>query len=228
MKIVVLTGAGVSAESGISTFRDADGLWEGHDVMAVATPQGWVKNQDLVLKFYNDRRRQLKEVTPNAAHLAIKELEKKHDVVIVTQNVDNLHERAQSTQVIHLHGELNKVRCTQYPNDVKLWTKDLHTGDLSDAGYQLRPHIVWFGEAVPKLDMAVDEMRDADIAIIIGTSMQVYPAASLIDFVPDECEIYYIDPKPHISYELKQRENLKIIEEVASTGVVDLVARLMG
>lgn len=228
MKIVVLTGAGVSAESGISTFRDADGLWEGHDVMAVATPQGWVKNQDLVLKFYNDRRRQLKEVTPNAAHLAIKKLEKKHDVVIVTQNVDNLHERAQSTQVIHLHGELNKVRCTQYPNDVKLWTKDLHTGDLSDAGYQLRPHIVWFGEAVPMLDMAVDEMRDADIAIIIGTSMQVYPAASLIDFVPDECEIYYIDPKPHISYELKQRENLKIIEEVASTGVVDLVARLMG
>ncbi len=228
MKIVVLTGAGVSAESGISTFRDADGLWEGHDVMAVATPQGWSKNQDLVLKFYNDRRRQLKEVTPNAAHLAIKKLEKKHDVVIVTQNVDNLHERAQSTQVIHLHGELNKVRCTQYPNDVKLWTKDLHTGDLSDAGYQLRPHIVWFGEAVPMLDMAVDEMRDADIAIIIGTSMQVYPAASLIDFVPDECEIYYIDPKPHISYELKQRENLKIIEEVASTGVVDLVARLMG
>ncbi len=228
MKIVVLTGAGVSAESGISTFRDADGLWEGHDVMAVATPQGWVKNQDLVLKFYNDRRRQLKEVTPNAAHLAIKKLEKKHDVVIVTQNVDNLHERAQSTQVIHLHGELNKVRCTQYPNDVKLWTKDLHTGDLSDAGYQLRPHIVWFGEAVPMLDMAVDEMRDSDIAIIIGTSMQVYPAASLIDFVPDECEIYYIDPKPHISYELKQRENLKIIEEVASTGVVDLVARLMG
>ena len=228
MKIVVLTGAGVSAESGISTFRDADGLWEGHDVMAVATPQGWSKNQDLVLKFYNDRRRQLKEVTPNAAHLAIKKLEKKHDVVIVTQNVDNLHERAQSTQVIHLHGELDKVRCTQYPNDVKLWTKDLHTGDLSDAGYQLRPHIVWFGEAVPMLDMAVDEMRDADIAIIIGTSMQVYPAASLIDFVPDECEIYYIDPKPHISYELKQRENLKIIEEVASTGVVDLVARLMG
>jgi len=227
MKIAVLTGAGVSAESGISTFRDADGLWEGHDVMEVATPQGWAKNQDLVLKFYNDRRRQLKEVSPNAAHLSLKQLETKHDVVIITQNVDDLHERAESTNIIHLHGELNKVRCTQYPNDVKLWTEDLHTGDLSDAGHQLRPHIVWFGEAVPMLDTAVGEMRDADIAIIIGTSMQVYPAASLIDFVPENCEIYYVDPKPHISYELKQRPNLQIIEKKAGIGVIELVERLL-
>lgn len=227
MKIVVLTGAGISAESGISTFRDADGLWEGHDVMEVATPQGWMKNQDLVLKFYNDRRRQLKEVTPNAAHLALKKLESKHDVVIITQNVDNLHERANSSNIIHLHGELNKVRCTQYPNEVRLWTEDLHTGDLSNTGHQLRPHIVWFGEAVPMLDTAIGEMRDADIAIIIGTSMQVYPAASLIDFVTTECKMYYIDPKPHISYELEKRPNLNIIKKKAGIGVVQLVDKLI-
>lgn len=228
MKIVVLTGAGVSAESGISTFRDADGLWEGHDVMEVATPQGWAKNQELVLKFYNDRRRQLKEVEPNAAHIALKKLETQHEVVIITQNVDNLHERAESSNIIHLHGALNKVRCTRYPNDIQLWTEDLHTGDLSSAGYQLRPHIVWFGEAVPMLDKAISEMRNADMAIIIGTSMQVYPAASLIDFVPDDCKVYYIDPKPHISYELKQRKNLEVIPEKAGIGVVDLVQKITG
>ena len=227
MKIVILTGAGVSAESGISTFRDADGLWEGHDVMDVATPQGWAKNQELVLKFYNDRRRQLKEVEPNAAHKAIVDLEANHDVVVVTQNVDNLHERAGSSNIIHLHGELNKVRCTQYPNDVKLWTEDLQTGDLSNEGYQLRPHIVWFGEDVPMLETAVVEMRNADIAIIIGTSMQVYPAASLIGFVPDDCKVYYVDPKPHISYELIQRENLSVIEQNAGVGVVELVGKIL-
>lgn len=227
MKIVVLTGAGVSAESGISTFRDADGLWEGHDVMEVATPQGWAKNQDLVLKFYNDRRRQLKEVKPNDAHIALKKLESQYDVVIITQNVDNLHERAESSNIIHLHGELNKVRCTKYTNDIQLWTEDLNTGDLSEAGYQLRPHIVWFGEAVPMLEKAVQEMHDADIAIIIGTSMQVYPAASLIDYVNDNCRIFYVDPHPHISYELKQRKKLKVIQEKAGTGVVQLVNELL-
>lgn len=226
-KIVILTGAGVSAESGISTFRDADGLWEGHDVMEVATPHGWAKNQELVLKFYNDRRRQLKEVKPNAAHKAIVDLEAIHDVVVITQNVDNLHERAGSSNIIHLHGELNKVRCTQYPNDVRLWTEDLQTGDLSNAGYQLRPHIVWFGEDVPMLETAVVEMRNADIAIIIGTSMQVYPAASLIGFVPDDCKVYYVDPRPHISWELKQRKNLEVIEEVAGIGVVELVNKIL-
>lgn len=227
MKIVILTGAGVSAESGISTFRDADGLWEGHDVMDVATPQGWAKNQELVLKFYNDRRRQLKEVEPNAAHKAIVDLEANHDVVVITQNVDNLHERAGSSNIIHLHGELNKVRCTQYPNNVRLWTEDLQTGDLSNEGYQLRPHIVWFGEDVPMLETAVAEMRNADIAIIIGTSMQVYPAASLIGFVPDDCKVYYVDPKPHISYELIQRENLSVIEQNAGVGVVELVGKIL-
>ncbi len=227
MKIVVLTGAGISAESGISTFRDADGLWEGHDVMEVATPQGWAKNQDLVLQFYNDRRRQLKEVQPNAAHIALRKLEDHHEVVIITQNVDNLHERAESSNIIHLHGELNKVRCTKYSDDVQLWSEDLHTGDLSKTGHQLRPHIVWFGEAVPMLDKAVNEMHDADMAIIIGTSMQVYPAASLIDFVNDQCKIVYIDPKPHISYELQQRKNLKVLQEKAGIGVVDLVNSIL-
>jgi len=227
MKIVILTGAGVSAESGISTFRDADGLWEGHDVMEVATPQGWAKNQELGLKFYNDRRRQLKEVKPNPAHKALIELEDNHDVVVITQNVDNLHERAGSSNIIHLHGELTKVRCTQYPNDVRLWTEDLQTGDLSNAGYQLRPHIVWFGEDLPMLESALVEMKDAEIAIIIGTSMQVYPAASLIGFVPDDCKVYYVDPKPHISWELKQRNNLEVIEKKAGLGVVELVNKIL-
>ena len=227
MKITILTGAGISAESGISTFRDADGLWEGHDVMEVATPRGWIKNQDLVLQFYNERRRQLKEVKPNAAHLALKRLEEQHDVVIITQNVDNLHERAESSNIIHLHGELNKVRCTKYPNDIKEWSNDLQTGDLSESGYQLRPHIVWFGEDVPKLQNAVDEMYGSDVAIIIGTSMQVYPAASLIDYVSQDCKIYYVDPKPHISHELKLRNNLEVIEKKASIGVVELVEKLM-
>lgn len=227
MKIAVLTGAGISAESGISTFRDADGLWEGHDVMQVASPLGWVENQDLVLKFYNDRRKHLKEVNPNTAHLALKDLESNHDVVIITQNVDNLHERAHSSNIIHLHGELNKVRCVEYPNDVRPWSEDLNTGDLSNAGYQLRPHIVWFGEAVPMLDCAIREMRDADIAIIIGTSMQVYPAASLIDFVREHCKIFYIDPKPHISWELQNSKNLTIIEKNASIGVVELVNKIL-
>ena len=227
MKIVILTGAGVSAESGISTFRDSEGLWEGHDVMEVASPQGWVKNQDLVLKFYNDRRRQLKEIKPNEAHEALIQLEDKNDVVVITQNVDNLHERAGSSNIVHLHGELNKVRCTKYPNDVRLWTEDLYTGDLSSAGYQLRPHIVWFGEDVPMLNTAVGEMRDADIAIIIGTSLQVYPAASLIGFVPDNCNVYYVDPKPHMSWELKQRKNLEVIEKSAGIGVVKLVYEIL-
>lgn len=227
MKIVILTGAGISAESGISTFRDADGLWEGHDVMEVATPQGWSKNQELVLHFYNERRRQLKEVQPNVAHLAIKQLEEKHDVVIITQNVDDLHERAGSSNIIHLHGELRKVRCTVYPNDIQNWTEDLSISNKSKNGHQLRPHIVWFGEAVPMLEVAIKEMIDADVAIIIGTSMQVYPAASLIDYVDQSCEIYYIDPKPHISYELKQRQNLVVIEKKAGEGVVALVQKIM-
>jgi len=156
-KIVVLTGAGISAESGIKTFRDADGLWEGHDVMEVASPEGWAANQALVLDFYNQRRKQLKEVKPNAAHLLLQSLEANHNVTIITQNVDNLHERAGSSRIIHLHGELTKVRSTQNRHDIQTWEDDLNLGDLAADGSQLRPHIVWFGESVPMLETAAQE-----------------------------------------------------------------------
>lgn len=226
-KVIILTGAGISAESGISTFRDANGLWEGHDVMAVASPQGWYDNQALVLDFYNQRRRQLNDVSPNAAHKAIKDLEQKYEVVVITQNVDDLHERAGSNNIIHLHGELNKVRSTGNPTLVYEWTNDLQHGDQCDEGYQLRPHIVWFGEMVPMLDTAIKQCETGDIFIIIGTSMQVYPAASLIAYAPSGSEIYYIDPKPHISYELSNRYGLQVIKEKATVGVTSLVDKLL-
>ena len=222
-KVVVLTGAGVSAESGINTFRDANGLWEGHDVMEVASPQGWQRNQELVLDFYNKRRRQLKEVHPNAAHLALQELEKKFDVSIITQNVDDLHERAKSTDVIHLHGELKKARSTFDEDLVLDWEGDIKKGDLCEHNFQLRPHVVWFGEAVPMMEIAMEITSRADILIIVGTSMQVYPAAGLIDFVPDGTPIYFIDPKPAVS----ERGNLKIIAKKASEGVPRLVNELL-
>ena len=226
-KIVVLSGAGISAESGISTFRDADGLWEGHDVMAVASPQGWENGQELVLDFYNQRRKQLKEVQPNAAHKAIAMLEDKYNVVVVTQNVDDLHERGGSTKIIHLHGELNKVRSTGHPENITVWKEDLHTGDLCPNGFQLRPHIVWFGEMVPMLEPAILECESADIIMIVGTSMQVYPAAGLVQYAKPGSEIYYIDPKPNISYELKRKPNLHVIAERATKGVLELVEQLM-
>ena len=177
-KIVVLTGAGMSAESGLKTFRDENGLWEGHDVMQVASPQGFAQNPELVLEFYNQRRRQLLDVSPNKGHLALAELEQGFDVSIVTQNVDNLHEKAGSSHVVHLHGELFKVRSTVNENHVLDWEKDLILGDTDDHGHQLRPHIVWFGEMVPMLETAAQITQQAEILIIIGTSMQVYPAAS--------------------------------------------------
>ncbi|WP_020539090.1 SIR2 family NAD-dependent protein deacylase [Lewinella cohaerens] len=226
-KIVVLTGAGISAESGINTFRDADGLWEGHDVMEVATPEGWRKNKELVLDFYNQRRRQLKTVSPNAGHLALKELEAQYDVVIVTQNVDNLHEQAGSTNIIHLHGELRKVRSTGDETLIYDWEEDCVLGDRCKKGYQLRPHIVWFGEAVPALEDAVDEIYGAHHILIVGTSMQVYPAAGLVGYAPRDANIYYIDPRPSINYELQQRSNLEVIAEPATTGVRKLVDRLL-
>ena len=172
-KIVILTGAGISAESGIKTFRDADGLWEGHDVMEVASPAGWRKNRELVLNFYNERRRQLLSVEPNAAHIALVELEKKYEVHIVTQNVDNLHERAGSRRVVHLHGELTKARSTLDESLIYDWFKDINLGDKCKKGAQLRPHIVWFGEAVPLLEDAASITSIADILVIVGTSMQV-------------------------------------------------------
>ena len=226
-KIVILSGAGISAESGISTFRDADGLWEGHDVMAVASYQGWEDDQELVLDFYNQRRRQLKEVIPNAAHIAIASLEQKYTVVVVTQNVDDLHERGGSTKIIHLHGELNKVRSTSSSGEAVIWTDDLNTGDLCPNGFQLRPHIVWFGEMVPMLEPAIQECEIADIIMIVGTSMQVYPAAGLVQYAKPGCKIYYIDPKPNISYELQRSPNLEVIAQTATIGVVKLVENLM-
>lgn len=219
-KLVVLTGAGISAESGIKTFRDADGLWEGYDIMQVATPEGFATNPKLVLDFYNQRRKQLLEVKPNKAHFNLVELELFFDVEIITQNVDDLHERAGSKNVIHLHGELLKVRSSIDELDVLQWKKDLFLGDFCSKKSQLRPHIVWFGEMVPMLDKAIEITKKADILVIIGTSMQVYPAASLIDFVSPKTQIYFIDPKPSISE--SSFRNLKIIKELASSGTDSL------
>ncbi|WP_456867410.1 SIR2 family NAD-dependent protein deacylase [Galbibacter sp. BG1] len=223
-KIVVLTGAGISAESGLKTFRDADGLWEGHDVMEVASPQGWKNNMELVLKFYNDRRKQLLEVKPNKAHLAIANLEKDYKVTIITQNVDDLHERAGSTNVIHLHGELLKARSTFDEDLVFDWTKDINVGDFCEHHHQIRPHIVWFGEAVPLIDKAIEEVSIADIIMIVGTSMQVYPAAGLINYKKRNTPIYFIDPKPSMSK--KTMEGVEIIAERATVGVPIAVEHL--
>ncbi|MFD1064255.1 NAD-dependent deacetylase [Winogradskyella litorisediminis] len=220
--IVILTGAGISAESGIKTFRDADGLWEGHDVMEVASPQGFRNNPELVLDFYNKRRKQLKEVEPNTAHFTLAELEKQFKVSIVTQNVDDLHERAGSTNVLHLHGELRKIRSTGNYADIQSWTEDIFLGDLCKNGYQLRPHIVWFGEDVPMIEKAVEICETADILVIIGTSMQVYPAASLINFVEPKTPIFYIDPKPAVIH----NADVTVIAESATIGVQKLVTVL--
>jgi NAD-dependent deacetylase len=223
-KLVVLTGAGISAESGINTFRDSDGLWEGHDVTEVATPEGFAKNPDLVLDFYNQRRRQLLEVAPNKAHYNLADLETNYNVDIITQNVDDLHERAGSSRVTHLHGELLKVRSSMDEYLVLDWKKDLILGDLCSKKSQLRPHIVWFGEMVPMLDKAVKIVQKADILVIIGTSMQVYPAASLIHYAQQNIPIYFIDPKPSVSK--NSFENLTIIKNVASSGTNELVKLL--
>lgn len=222
--LVVLTGAGISAESGLKTFRDADGLWEGHDVMEVASPQGFYRNPELVLDFYNQRRKQLKNVKPNKAHLNLKELENNFNVHIITQNVDNLHEQAKSANIIHLHGELLKVRSTKNPSLVYNWKTDLVLGDVCEENSQLRPDIVWFGEDVPLLEKAAEITLQADILVIIGTSMQVYPAASLINYTKPNVKIYFIDPKPSISE--NQYNNLTIIKDVASSGTEKLLKLL--
>jgi len=219
MKIIVLTGAGISAESGLKTFRDDNGLWEGHDVMQVATPEGFEENPELVLEFYNQRRRQLQQVEPNVAHKALAKLEKDHEVYIITQNVDDLHERAGSKNVIHLHGELLKVRSTFDEKLIMDWKDDLNLGDFCEHHHQLRPHIVWFGEAVPMIETAMNLMEDAEVVIIVGTSMQVYPAAGLIQYAPENVKIYFVDPKPSISSSKK----ITVFAENASTGVKKVV-----
>jgi NAD-dependent deacetylase len=224
--IVVLTGAGVSAESGLSTFRDAGGLWEGHDVQDVASPQGFAKNPELVLRFYNERRRQLKHVEPNEAHYAIAGLESKYEVKVVTQNVDNLHERAGSTNIIHLHGELTQAKSTLPPFNVyDLGYNDITLGDVCEKGGQLRPNIVWFGESVPLMTDAAIAAGSADIFIVVGTSLVVYPAAGLIDYVNSDAMKYIIDPnKPNV---YGTHKNLEFITEKATKGMVPLAEKLL-
>ncbi|TVR40670.1 MAG: NAD-dependent deacylase [Bacteroidia bacterium] len=225
-RIVVLTGAGVSAESGIKTFRDSGGLWEEYDIMDVATFEAWERNQELVLDFYNQRRKQLYEVEPNAAHYALAELEKDFDVRIITQNVDDLHERAGSTHVMHLHGELKKVRSTVDESlvyDLDGW--ELKLGDKCEKGSQLRPHIVWFGEPVDMIPAAADLSSTADIYVIIGTSLNVYPAAGLVHYVRPGTPIYLIDPN---ELSVGHIHGVRIIKEKASTGTKKLVDELTG
>lgn len=224
-KIVVLTGAGVSAESGLKTFRDHDGLWHNYRVEDVATPEAWERDMDLVLDFYNQRRKNLLEAKPNAAHIALAKLEAGYHVNVITQNIDDLHERGGSSSVLHLHGELKKVRSSVDPSLVyELQGWELKKGDLCEKGSQLRPHIVWFGEPVPLIDKAVELCAEADIMIVIGTSLKVYPAAGLIHYAFAGAPKYYIDPKAvAVSFIPK----LEIIRKTAGEGVPELVNRLM-
>ena len=219
-KLVILSGAGISAESGIKTFRDMGGLWEEYDVMEVASPQAWESNPELVMRFYNERRKKLLEASPNEGHKGLVELEKYFDLHIVTQNVDDLHERAGSKNILHLHGELKKARSTIDPNlvyDIDGW--ELKFGDVCEKGSQLRPHIVWFGEAVPAIAEAASICERADIFVVIGTSLNVYPAAGLLDYAPKGIPIFLIDPNDvHTSY-----KNVSLIKEKAGTGVQKLI-----
>lgn len=218
--LVVLSGAGISAESGVKTFRDSNGLWENHRIEDVASPEGFERNPQMVLDFYNARRRQLSDVQPNAAHLILAELEKDFNLEIITQNVDDLHERAGSTKVIHLHGELKKARPVNSETKIIPWENDLNLGDLDQDGNQLRPHIVWFGEAVTEMDHAIKIAETADLFLVIGTSMQVYPAAGLVHYIPGHCELFVIDPhlentfaKHENFYKCSATEGMKILKE---------------
>jgi len=223
-KLVVLTGAGISAESGLKTFRDSDGLWEGYNIEDVATPQAWRKNPELVQQFYNERRKTVLEAQPNAAHFALAALEKDFDVTIITQNIDDLHERAGSTKVVHLHGIITRSQSSKNPNltyPINGW--EIKMGEVCELGSQLRAHVVWFGEAVPMIEKAVEICAEADIFMLVGTSLAVYPAAGLIDYVPDKVVKYLIDPKiPAIS----SVKNLIKVEEKATVGVVKVAEML--
>lgn len=228
-RIVVLSGAGMSAESGISTFRDTGGLWEKHSIEEVATPEGFMRNPGLVLRFYNERRKQLLAVEPNRGHKLLAELEKEFEVTIVTQNVDNLHERAGSSRVVHLHGELTKVCSSRNPNDSRYIRElipeeyEVKMGDLAGDGSQLRPYIVWFGEGVPKIETAAECVSRADILVIIGTSMNVYPAAGLLNYAPHRARVFLIDPN---EVQVSSSREIEVIRKGASEGVAELLARL--
>lgn len=222
-KLVVLTGAGISQESGLKTFRDQGGLWENHNIEDVATPEAFQKNPELVLSFYNQRRKQLLEAEPNEAHKLLADLEQYYDVTIITQNVDDFHERAGSQHVVHLHGELLKSRSIINPDKIYDQKKDILIGDTDENGHQLRPHVVWFGEAVPMIPYAMNICKIADKALVIGTSLQVYPAAGLINDVPDNAMIYLIDPNPQV----EAGANLKIIKDKAVNGMKSLYNQLI-
>ena len=229
-KLVILSGAGISAESGISTFRDAGGLWDKYPVMQVASIEGYEANPELVINFYNERRKQLLDVKPNQGHILCAELEKYFDVTVVTQNVDNLHERAGSHHIIHLHGELTKVCSSYNPNDPRYIRElkpeefEVKMGDKAGDGSQLRPFIVWFGEAVPEIETAVRYVEQADIFVIIGTSMNVYPAASLLYYVPEKAQVYLIDPK---DVNINTRRPITHIKKGASEGMKELLEKLV-
>lgn len=223
-KLVVLSGAGMSADSGLRTFREMGGLWEEYDVYEVASPGGWAKDRGLVLRFYNERRKQLLNARPNQGHEGLAELEKEFEVHIITQNIDDLHERAGSTNVLHLHGELRKSRSTADPDlvyDIEGW--ELNEGDVCEKGSQLRPHVVWFGEAVPAIEQAAGIVSAAGIFVIIGTSMNVYPAAGLIDYVPRGVPIYVVDPN---EVSIPGYPRLHVIRKRAGEGIVDLMNEL--
>lgn len=228
--LVILSGAGMSAESGISTFRDAGGLWDKYPVMQVASAEGYVRDPELVINFYNERRKQLLDVEPNAGHIRLAELEKDFNVTVITQNVDNLHERAGSTHVIHLHGELTKVCSSRdpynpcYVKELKPEEYEVKMGDKAGDGSQLRPFIVWFGEAVPEIETAINYVEKADIFVIIGTSMNVYPAASLLNYVPRTAEVYLIDPKPVDTHSMRW---IHVIRKGASEGVKELEKEIL-
>ena len=222
-KLVVLSGAGMSQESGLKTFRDMGGLWEQYDVTEVASPEAWERNPELVLRFYNERRKLLWEAKPNAGHTGIANLEKDFDVNVITQNVDDLHEQAGSTSVIHLHGELRKARSSIDPDLVYTLNHwELKMGDKCEKGSQLRPHIVWFGEPVPNITKALALVQKADIFVVIGTSLAVYPAASLVNYTGPDVPVFVVDPhRPQIS-----RNNITFIQEKAGTGIKQLVTKL--
>lgn len=224
-RLVIFTGAGMSSESGIRTFRDSGGLWEEYDVTEVATPEAWVKNRDLVLRFYNERRRQLRNAEPNAGHIGVAELEKHFEVDVITQNVDDLHERAGSSRVLHLHGELTKAKSSVDPRLIyDIGYTDINPGDRCERGGQLRPHIVWFGEAVPAMDEAVEISSRADIFVIIGSTLNVYPAAGLINYVSASCSLWLIDPN---EVSVAGRRGIEVIRAGASEGVRILSKRLL-
>ena len=224
-RLVILTGAGMSSESGIKTFRDSGGLWEEYDVTEVATPHAWSKNRDLVLRFYNERRRQLEGCKPNDGHTGLAHLEKHFDVRIITQNIDNLHERAGSTHILHLHGELTKARSTVDPSLIyDIQYKDINPGDTCKRGSQLRPHIVWFGEAVPMMDEAIELTSKADIFAVIGSSLNVYPAAGLINYAPQKASLWLIDP---LDVAVPVSRKVNVIKEKAAAGIAVLTERLL-